>query len=287
MGLSCVACTSTSPYGGDDRSDLADTGDLTRRKDRRTRTGASTRRVAVPLRLLGLNNMRVIPRYVGLVAVFLAGWRLPYATVGIGSDVGHVVFTVVWVAACLWLTLREDPRPLAAATLAAVVWPIWEPNHAYVMLGWFLVVLMIGRDDDERARLVRWLVTSIYVFVAVTKLNPTWLDGTQLAMVVETRPHLDGLDPALVATWAPVLSLVALAVEATIPVLLWRWPKVAVPLLFVMHSTFAVAVQRGPRSFSQLVVLNGLPLVGALAFLEPRHGLRENQVDRDEVGVHA
>jgi hypothetical protein len=97
--------------------------------------------------------------------------------------------------------------------------------------------------DSPNLRLVKSQLAIVYVCSALNKGLAGFLDGATLrnslldSAVLPAAllaPGRDGLASAL--SWAVVLA------ELALPVLLWRWPRLGVAVVAVLHLGFAVAL---------------------------------------------
>lgn len=64
-------------------------------------------------------------------------------------------------------------------------------------------------------------VTCVYAFAALSKLNPTWLAGTDLLNMAATSPQAAFLPNARLTSMTPLIPAIVVAVEGWLAVGLW------------------------------------------------------------------
>ena len=220
---------------------------------------------------------RALPRLTGVLGALWAVRLLPGA---LGTPPPeNLLWTgalALWVGACLAL-IRLDHIRIAAGVLAALslaLMPVLQPQDSpeLALMAWFGLILAVteGRPA-ERALLIRTCVTTVYAFAALTKLNPVFVGGDQIANVITTRPQLQFLAGATTTTAVVSLALLTILIEGWLAVGLWfsstqRWTAA---LGVVFHLVLLVSAPRGTLwGFALLVLLNGLLVVGYIAFFD-------------------
>jgi Vitamin K-dependent gamma-carboxylase len=190
-----------------------------------------------------------------------------------------------WLVAALALAAGIAGR-LAAGALAAVgvlVLTLDEQlysNHLVLMTA-MAGLLSLARPSaawsvDARLRrhrpepipywpifLLQVQVSTVYLFAALSKLNPSYLSGEVLAK--EMRPFRGGSFDAVGDPFVLAVAVGALALEAFLAVGLWhtRLQRVAVPLGIVMHLSIAVLLAPPSRLISPVLAAFGLLAVAA------------------------
>jgi predicted DCC family thiol-disulfide oxidoreductase YuxK len=196
-----------------------------------------------------------------------------------------LVFTVVWMLAGAALTLGHRAR-LSAGVLCAmsiglhVVDQNFWAHHVYFMT---LVLLLLTIIDSDASLSLRWLrdgrperdvlwwpvwlvqvqLTLAYLFTAIAKLNPAFLDGAVLQTALELPPDWVWLAPWIalpalvaeffigVALWVPALRpwamLVGFGLHGLVPVLMGPYVGLLVFTL-VVWSIYILFVDDRPRS---------------------------------------
>ena len=196
-----------------------------------------------------------------------------------------LVFTVVWMLAGAALTLGHRAR-LGAGVLCAmsiglhVVDQNFWAHHVYFMT---LVLLLLTIIDSDASLSLRWLrdqrperdvlwwpvwlvqvqLTLAYLFTAIAKLNPAFLDGAVLQTALELPPDWAWLSPWIalpalvaeffigVALWVPSLRpwamLVGFGLHGLVPVLMGPYVGLLVFTLLVW-SVYILFVDDRPRS---------------------------------------
>jgi hypothetical protein len=221
-----------------------------------------------------------LPRAVGAMALLWAVSQQP--------RVGHFPFAGAnWLYLGLWVVLsglllmnrgvRVAGVVVAVLAFHRVFWP--DPavtGSPQTLLGWFGLILAVthGRPD-ERSLLIRVCVTCVYGFTALSKTNPSFLAGDQIVNIVDTRDHMEMFRPVAESAWGVVLAWGTVMAEGWMAIGLWfRRTRVATVVFgVVLHIMLTAVAARGWSGIAFLTVLNGLLVVGYLAFF-----------DRGEVG---
>jgi predicted DCC family thiol-disulfide oxidoreductase YuxK len=196
-----------------------------------------------------------------------------------------LAFTLVWMLAGAALTLGHRAR-LSAGVLCAmsiglhVVDQNFWAHHVYFMT---LVLLLLTIIDSDASLSLRWLrdqrperdvlwwpvwlvqvqLTLAYLFTAMAKLNPAFLDGAVLQTALELPPDWVWLAPWIalpalgaeffigVALWVPALRpwalLVGFALHGLVPVLMGPYVGLLVFTLLVW-SIYILFVDDRPQS---------------------------------------
>ncbi len=186
-------------------------------------------------------------------------------------------YALSWIVTCGLLTagrhIRWAGAALCALSLAAIIEPARHLTDGLALFAWIGIILAVtdGRPE-ERALLVRVLVTTVYAFAALTKLNPTFIDGDQLVGIFESRERWDTFVPAIRGGLGIALSWVGMLAEASLAVGMW-WPRtrrLTALLGLVVHPVFIVVATYGTvPDMAFITVLNLLLVVSYLAFWEP------------------
>ena len=217
--------------------------------------------------------------YPRLIGVLAAIWTpiLQRDVLAWDSEATRLAFLGAWVAVTVLLVLNRMVAPPGAGltALAAILflWPGDRLGEALAMFVWVGVIIAVteGRDE-ERALLVRVMVTTVYAFAALTKLNPSFLSGEQLIALSLDRSQLEPFESMLRAGWAQPLSFGVIALEGWLAVGLWirrtRVPTIVVGA--VAHVAFVLGAHNGTVwDVAFVTVLNGTLVVSYLAFLAP------------------
>jgi hypothetical protein len=216
-----------------------------------------------------------LPRAVGAMALLWAVSQQPPA--------GHFPFAGAnwlylgaWVVVAGLLVVNRGVRVagavLAVLALHRVFWP--DPSvtgSPQTLLGWFGLILAVTQGrPDERSLLIRVCVTCVYGFTALSKTNPSFLAGDQIVNLVDTRPHMEAFRPLAVSAWGVVLAWGTVLAEGWMAIGLWlRRTRVATAVFgVVLHVLLTAVAARGWGGIAFLTVLNGLLVVGYLAFFD-------------------
>lgn len=216
------------------------------------------------------------PRLVGGIGLlFAAIWRK--GLLDWPNDAVWMSCTLTWIAACLLLVAGRQVRAASAAVCLIALYVIAGPgpqlSSVLALFAWLGLILFVSEGRPlERALLVRVLIAVVYTFAALSKLNPTFLNGDQLVGILLSRDRFVGLVPTLQAGLGTALAVGALLAEAAIATGLWfeRTRRYVIALGVAMHVTFVVVANYGTvEDVVYLTVLNGLLIASYLAFFEP------------------
>lgn len=191
------------------------------------------------------------------------------------------------LVAVAFFVLGKGTRWAATAMLAGFLTFVFAFNfynhHTYLII----VICAIFVVGVSVPHLLRAQLTIVYAFAAITKVNETYLSGSELyaSMVQHTVwQTVIGVDPSP-AFLMPV-SAASIAVEAFLAVGLWfartRWISLVVGLIF--HVGLVVAVTDSFSQFVSLLVYGGLMLALYLPFfqaeLDTRISRNKSSTDR-------
>lgn len=221
--------------------------------------------------------MRLIyPRLVGGLVLVLAP-VLQRGALTWPSDWLWMVFVALWLATGCLLVAGRATRlaeiALALLTAALILGPGQQLHSALALLLWISVLLAISHDRPaERALLIRFLVTSVYVFAVLTKLNPSFLTGEQIRGIVADRPHLAPLVGVVGSPLSHLAAWITVGAEAWLAVGLWfhrtRFPTAVLGI--VLHLALITVANNGTVwDVAFLAVLNLGLVASYLAFFEP------------------
>lgn len=132
---------------------------------------------------------------------------------------------------------------LAVAVLAVQLTPAYS-NHA-VVLFWLAVALAVTEPGERRLWLLRWQLSLMYGFAAVSKLWPDWLSGDALRMWTWVGPLLP--DWSLVA-----VACATVLVEVTLAAHAWRPRRWTLALAVALHAPSVVFIESSPREVVHL-----------------------------------
>lgn len=224
-----------------------------------------------------MNRMQVLyPRVLGGLALLWAA-VLQRGALDWASDVVWGAFTVAWLLAGLALVAgrRTAIAGGAIAVLALLLFlgpgrNLADPAGLFVWFG--LAVAVTDRRPLERALLVRVTVTAAYGFACLSKLNPSWLAGEQIAALSIDRSQLHPFQELFHTDVAVVIAWLTALAEGAVPLALWfrrtRVPAAAVGA--VMSVVFIAVANNGTVwDIVNIIVLTGLLVAGYLAFFCP------------------
>lgn len=183
----------------------------------------------------------------------------------------------VWVAAGLAMFTRRwryGALIVAADTaLILTVTPEMYSNHL-VLMG--LVALFMGALDDRYAMVaLRWQLSIVYLFTAVSKVTPWYLRGDRMPIVLQAALP----DPAVAA-----IATLSVITELFLAVGLWfpRTRLFAILLGVALHGAIMATMVRTSFGGIRLGVFSGLMFLLYLAFLrlDPVWDRRFEQVVR-------
>lgn len=221
--------------------------------------------------------MRLIyPRLVGGLVLLLTP-VLQRGALTWPSDTLWMVFTGLWLTTgCLLVSgraARLAEVALMLLTTALILGPGQHLHSALSLLLWISVVLVITHDrPTERALLIRVLVTSVYVFAVLTKLNPSFLAGEQIRGIISDRDHLEPFVEIVSSPVSVVVAWLTLGAEAWLAVGLW-FRRTVVPTVVLgaaLHLALIAVANNGTIWDVAFVGVLNLGLVASyLAFFEP------------------
>jgi Vitamin K-dependent gamma-carboxylase len=225
---------------------------------------------------------RAVPRVLGAFAIVFSAFLLP-SQQPFDNLVSWGVYFALWLCASFALLFSSRLTRVAAGGLAVlafvgVFWPQASSGEPYTIMVWLglIVASTVGRPD-ERALLLRVCATAVYVFAALTKLNPQFLNGEQLLWLVDTRPQLQSLRPLVESSWGPLWAWGVIAAEISLPGLLW-WSKTRQHAAVggaLFHCCLVVTGTIGGLvGLALLVTLNGLLVLCYVGFLAVPEGTR-------------
>jgi hypothetical protein len=224
-----------------------------------------------------MNRMQVLyPRLLGGLALV---WCVIFQRGALdwSSDLAWAAFTVAWLVASVALVLGRRTAigggALAGLALVLFLGPgnqLADPVGLFLWLG--LAVAVTDRRPLERALLVRVTVTTAYAFACLTKLNPSWLGGEQIAALSTSRSQLHPFEELFHTDVAVAIAWSAMVAEGALAVALWFRPTRVVAAVggAVMSVVFIFAANNGTVwDIANIIVLTGLLVVSYLAFFCP------------------
>ena len=176
-----------------------------------------------------------------------------------------LVWALAWgtAAAFLWLGRGVVPVSVAVLAMCAVdlfLLDLWA-DYAIMLIIWLALALLIA-PHRRRDQLVvaRILLSTVYTFAALSKLQPSWLMGDNLHYLAASRPQSAWLEPFLVQPWLSLAAVAVVATELWLAIGLW-FPRTRLPTAVVgvlLHLTLTIlATLDGMVGLLHLVALNG------------------------------
>lgn len=196
------------------------------------------------------------------VAILCVVWGIG---IGISISAERIwIMSIGWflAGALLWIHRSQAWGGLLVVVLCGLTYLFGGLAHyeGLHLMTWMAAAITITADrPTDRDRLTRWLATSVYAFAALSKLNPTWLEGEDLTLLLATRPHLATSAPLIPSEVLGILPVVVIAVEAFLAIGLWfpRTRTLAVVLGVAMHVSFIIGATNNPLGFCHLLLING------------------------------
>lgn len=148
----------------------------------------------------------------------------------------HTGFSLaLFSVAALMLVLphRVGFGVLAAFCFGGAILELTRMSTHAVLIGWVALILALWGDEATRLRLLRVQVIVLYVFAALSKMNPRFLSGDVIHHYREPLP------------FPQVLALSSICVELGLAFLLWRRSVWAVPLAASLHLSIIVMWHNG------------------------------------------
>lgn len=201
---------------------------------------------------MSLTFPRLLGALAGLWVVRSVLWG-PVAWVSRESWLGATV--LIALGAAWLLTARRShwgAGVLVVGCIGEIMARPFVDDEPALLLAWLAaIVLLTGGAPTERAFLLRVNTTTIYVFAAASKVNPSWLAGEGVLGVGVVR---DVLGPAVAAA----VPLVAILVEASLALGLWfRRTRAATAVIgIVFHAAIVVTISTSFADVLFLTVLN-------------------------------
>jgi hypothetical protein len=240
-----------------------------------------------------MNRMQdLYPRLLGGLALLWAA-VLQRGALDWSSDSVWAAFTVAWLVAgsALVIGRRTNIAGGAIAVLAVLLFlgPGYDLADPAGLFFWFgLAVAVTDRRPLERALLVRVTVTAAYGFACLSKLNPSFLSGEQIAALSSDRAQLGAFEELFHTNVAVGIAWVTAVAEGALPVALWfrRTRLVAAVAGALMSVVFIYAAHNGSVwDIVNIIVLTGLLVAGYLAFFCPIRPDRPGSSDGTAVGA--
>jgi hypothetical protein len=152
-----------------------------------------------------------------------------------------------------------------AAVVAVMTWGILffdHPANHLFFLAWAATTFAVFADTEQRRLLIRWQLTIVYAFTAISKLTPAWLSGDPLARLL-LDAHGLALPPALLV----VSAIGAAAAEAFLAPALWvrRLRPYVLAVGASAHLAFWLGAAPPIQNAWALLMFNGLAF-GLLAW---------------------
>lgn len=227
--------------------------------------------------------------YPRLVGVASAVWALRHlaatAEVPTSARLSWHVLTALWlVASGLLVSGRKVEGAawsIAFLTVLDLLFAGWVRLEGLHLLLWIAIILALTeRFPHERALLVRSSVSVTYFFAAITKLNPSWLQGEGIDRILQASAvagSVVGRTPFAGLSLLAAIGVVVL--ELFLGGALWRrrLRSLALAIGVITHVGFILVLWTTESGIYQLVLLNYLLLVSYLAFWHPvTKGAREH-----------
>jgi hypothetical protein len=212
------------------------------------------------------------PRLFGVLVLF---WAIFVASTPPGPETPWWFWPMVGVVSCVPAVLLLRVRHVRAAAVAVVLLTaagFLRGRGGDDFLFWMAVLVAASEGHPrERALLLRVMLSTVYGFAVLSKLNPAWLAGDQTLDLVQTQAQLAPLLPLVTSSLGPALAWAVLAIEAWLAIGRWfqrtRLPTAVGGVL--THVVLIIAATEGLDSFLLLLPLN-LGLVAMyLAFWHP------------------
>ncbi|MDP3968948.1 MAG: HTTM domain-containing protein [Nocardioides sp.] len=188
-----------------------------------------------------------------------------------------LVWALAWgvVAVYLWLGRGVVPVSVAVLVMSATdlfLLGLWA-DYAIMLIVWLALALMTAphRPRDQLV-VAKVLLSTVYAFAALSKLQPSWLMGDNLHKLAASRPQSAWLEPFLVQPWLSVAAAAVVVTELWLAIGLWfrrtRLLTAGVGVLLHLGLTI-LATHGGMLGLLHLVALNGGLVLIYPAFWQP------------------
>jgi hypothetical protein len=206
-----------------------------------------------------------------VLAVLSVVWAGRQVFLAVELQGGTIVTTFFLLWALLWLLLafflwRGRFTVWVALVLTAMcaaellLLNMWA-EYAIMLVGWLALSLLITpRGQLDQLFVARVLLSTVYAFGALSKLQPSWMAGDNLYYLAATRPQAAWIEPFLVQPWLPIAAAAVAASELWLAIGLWfpRTRLLTAIMGIVLHVTLTVmATVGGMNGLLHLVALNG------------------------------
>ncbi|SFR98517.1 Vitamin K-dependent gamma-carboxylase [Agrococcus baldri] len=181
------------------------------------------------------------------ISIFFLSWALAWAT----------------LALFLWLergTLLISGAVIVLGAVDLLLLDRWY-DYAVMIMGWLALALFIApRRRHDQLFVARILLSTVYAFGALSKLQPSWLIGDNLLSLAATRPAAAWLEIFLVQPWLSIAATALVATELWMAVGLWipRTRLITAVIGILLHIALTILATRGGMfGLLHLVALNG------------------------------
>lgn len=176
-----------------------------------------------------------------------------------------LVWAFGWGVAAAFLWLGRGVVPVAVAVLVMAVADLlllglWA-HYAIMLIVWLAFALLTApRWPRDQLLLAKVLLSTVYAFAALTKVQPSWVMGDNLHKLANSRPQAAWLEPILVQPWVAAAAAAVVVTELWLAIGLWfrRTRLLTAGVGILLHVSLTVlATYGGMLGFLHLVALNG------------------------------
>jgi hypothetical protein len=212
------------------------------------------------------------PRLLGALVLVWSGWVAWTPADGSVPPWVWPLASLLWVVPGILLLRGRCVRSatVAVAALSAAGFVVGRGGDEFLL--WIAVILLATEDHQrERALLLRTMVTVVYAFAALTKLNPVWLEGHQLVRIANRSDYMEPFLPLFTSPAGRWMAMAVVVTEAWLAIGLWldRTRAVTALLGIVVHLALTVAAAETLEGLFNLVPLNFGLVAMYLAFWHP------------------
>lgn len=176
-----------------------------------------------------------------------------------------LTWTSAWavVAVLLWLdrgVLTVSAVVLVMCAVELLVFDIWA-DYAILLIGWLALVLFVApHHRHDQLVMARILLSTVYAFSALSKIQPAWLMGENLHKLAATRGQAAWLESFLAPPWLWVAAAAVVVIELWLAIGLWfrRTRLLTAVAGVLLHLGLTILATRGGmQGLLHLVALNG------------------------------
>ena len=188
-----------------------------------------------------------------------------------------LVWALLWGVLALFLGLGRGVVAVSSTILTMcaaelLLLELWA-EYAIMLIAWLALALVVApHRRHEQVFLARILLSTVYAFAALSKLQPSWMMGENLRLLVASRPQAAWLEPFLLQPWLSLAAAAVVVAELWLAIGLWlrRTRLLTAVMGVLLHIVLTtLAATDGMPGLLHLLALNGGLVVIYPAFWQP------------------